>query len=577
MMAFIKMIFIQRGLPFLLLGCACLVQSLSAQTYQLDFRITSSNNVSTIYWMGGASYLLVLQTTTDLSPAATWTNLATDQQFVSLNSFPATGGYAVYTTNQVLHHLTTNTLTYEAAFGLPVTNQQQFFRLSPPRPIPACCFAVFYNGLLEFSQCPTMVLNGRVHAEGPVYVGTTALLTFNAPVTMTSTLSAPLVDGLSPNWTPSDPGTWNATFNGGPGYITNTSSIGIPGLSRTNYHFLIEVPPASEPPLSPTGQLRLFNQAQMILLVTNDINGATNPMVSLQIQAGIHGAVPANDPLPAILYYTNASPGLLRSNLSFLSLTNTTFDQREGKTNIFTQLDIGKFANWIATNLTVQAKLPAVNNQYPTILYVADRRNVNVKQLASVRLVNGAQLPANNNLGFTVATMNPLYILANYNTQTASSAANASASTANTTYTVPAALMSDSLTILSPNWSDDQGYAAYDNSQSKFDAADMTINAAIITGSVASTGNSGTNFSGGIHNLSRLLEDWSAKNLWLNTSFIRLWDSNLATNQFRNPQGFNPIPVNPYYNPPTRHYSFDLNYLDPAKIPPGMPSLYLGY
>ena len=92
-----------------------------------------------------------------------------------------------------------------------------------------------------------------------------------------------------------------------------------------------------------------------------------------------------------------------------------------------------------------------------------------------------------------------------------------------------------------------------------------------MTGTVPSTGTNGTTFSGGVHNLPRLLEDWSSKNLWLNTSILRLWDSNMATNQFRNPAGFTPTPVNPYYNPPTRHYSFDLNFLDPSKVPPGIP------
>lgn len=46
----------------------------------------------------------------------------------------------------------------------------------------------------------------------------------------------------------------------------------------------------------------------------------------------------------------------------------------------------------------------------------------------------------------------------------------------------------------------------------------------------------------------------------------------MATNQFRNPVGFSPAPVNPYYTAPTRHYNFDLNYLDPAKVPPGIPN-----
>ena len=45
----------------------------------------------------------------------------------------------------------------------------------------------------------------------------------------------------------------------------------------------------------------------------------------------------------------------------------------------------------------------------------------------------------------------------------------------------------------------------------------------------------------------------------------------MATNQFRNPYGWSGV-ANPYYNPPTRHYAFNLNYLNPAKVPPGIPT-----
>jgi len=138
---------------------------------------------------------------------------------------------------------------------------------------------------------------------------------------------------------------------------------------------------------------------------------------------------------------------------------------------------------------------------------------------------------------------------------------------------VPAAIMSDSLTVLSPAWTDSQGFQTYSEGTAASEAADTTINAAIVTGNVPSTGTGGTAFSGGVHNLPRLLEDWTTKgnNLWLNTSILCLWSSDMATNQFRNPAGFNPSPVNPYYNPPTRHFSFNLNYLNAAQVPPGIP------
>jgi hypothetical protein len=439
--------------------------------------------------------------------------------------------------------------------------------------VPLTTWAIFYNGLLEFTQCATMSVNGPVMANGSIYVGTTASLTFNSGVTATGTLTAPNnVDGLSGVVNYSSSG-WNTTFNNTPSYVTNAASVTV-SLNMTNSHFLIDIPPAGESPTSALGSQRLYNQAQMILLVTNAPSGSGNPTVQLTIQNSLNGAVPGNDPAPNILYYTNASPGLLSSNLPFLSLTNTFYDGREYKNDLVTQIDIGRYATWAATNANVQGKLPASAGIYPTILYVADRRNVTATQLPVVRLANAAQLPANNNYGFTLATQNPLYTWGNYNTQIAGSSANAAASTTNTANTVPAALLSDSLTILSGAWTDSQSTTPYVKGVSSLAASDTTINAAILTGTMPTTDTTSTGFSGGVHNLPRLLEDWSSgnNNLWLNTSILRLWTSNLATNQFRNPYGFNPAPVNPYYNPPTRHYAFDLNFLNPARVPPGIPT-----
>jgi len=427
-------------------------------------------------------------------------------------------------------------------------------------PIPACSFAIFYNGTLEFSYCAPMVINGRVHANGPIYVGTvaTSSLTFNAPVTTTANVAAPLLDGATTaNWDPATSNTWHTTFYAG--YITNTPYFPAPSYYYpTNYHFLIDIPTSSQTGPNNANTLtnasRLYNLAEMVLIVTNSPNG-TNPAVWLTLQAAYNG-VPGADPAAVTYTYTNASPASLSTNLSFLSLTNLTYDHRESKTNLFTQIDVGRFSTWVSTNPLVQGKLPAAAGVYPTILYVADRRNHSSYQLPSVRLVNGAQLPANNGYGFSVATPNPLYVQGNYNIQ---NAAGSHAGT-NNAYEVPAALFSDALTILSPNWQDRDGYAIYSSS---INASTMTVNAAIVTGTVPSTGTGTTSYSGGVHNLPRLLENWSGVILYLNTSIIRLWDSQAATNQWKY-QGT-------YYNPPNRYFNFDQNFLNPAKIPPGIP------
>ena len=462
----------------------------------------------------------------------------------------------LYTAGAPVYRIVSNAKYANAQYNVVGTAQEDVLLAL----VPLTTWAIFYNGLLEFSTCATMTVNGRVQANGPIYVGSGSALTFNSGVSTTSTLSSPANNGNGP-WTPSN---WGVVFNGVPNYTTNVASVTV-SLNMTNSHFLIDVPPTGESPASATGMQRLYNEAQMVLLVTNAPTGSGNPTVQLTLQNTVNGQVPGNDPAPTILYYTNASPGLLNSNLPFLSLTNSFYDQRETKTNIVTQVDVGRLATWAATNTYVQAKLPASSGIYPTILYVADRRvnsTTQPGQLPVVRLSNAAQLPANNNMGFTVATQNPLYTWGNYNTTTSAGSA-----TGTNAYEVPAALMSDSLTILSSNWKDGNStlnYASYR------DAASTTINAAIVTGTIPSTTTDYYGNSGGVHNLPRLLEDWSSQTLYLNTSILRLFSSNMATNQFRDPGGFS-LANNPYYDPPTRKFSFDLNFLNPAKVPPGIP------
>ena len=439
--------------------------------------------------------------------------------------------------------------------------------------IPLSTYAIFYNGNLEFSQCATMTVNGRVHANGWIAVGTSATLNFADAVSTTGTLTAPGMDGQSGYGS-----SWNTYFGNTPAYTTNVASVTV-SLSNTNFdsHFLIEMPTNGEAAMSLLGRQRLFNQAQMVLVITNDATGAnTNPTVIMTLQASLNGAVPGDDSAKAVYVITNASPGRLANNLPFLDLDNQFYDRREQKTNVITDFDVGRYGTWVATNSNVQGKLPSASGVYPTILYLADQRQPTATQpgqLAVVRMKNGAVLPSNNNHGFTLATQNPLYVLGNYNIQQTAGGA-ASAGTTNTANAFPAALMSDSLTVLSSNWSDATSLSTtYSASPSSFSAQyDTTINAVIVAGTMPSTGTSATTFSGGVHNLPRLLQNWTGNNIWLNTSILRLWNSTMATNQFRNPNGFSPAPVNPYYNAPTRHYNFDLNYLDPAKVPPGIPN-----
>jgi hypothetical protein len=93
----------------------------------------------------------------------------------------------------------------------------------------------------------------------------------------------------------------------------------------------------------------------------------------------------------------------------------------------------------------------------------------------------------------------------------------------------------------------------------------MTVNAALVTGAVPTTGTDAATFSGGVQNLTRFLEDWSGSGvtLTMNTSIVNLFNSQMATAQFKMPGN--------YYKPPTRMWGFDTTYYSPNKQPPGVP------
>lgn len=418
--------------------------------------------------------------------------------------------------------------------------------------VPITQWAIFYNGLLEFSSCATMTVNGAVHANGNVYTGSGSQLTINGTVTTTGTQSSPKNNGSS-TWT------YKGTLNGTPKKSENVPAISLHiGTNMSNVHTIIDMPPPGVSATNLAEKARLINLAQVVLLVSN-----TTVTARIQV-APSSGEVPGSDSAPTIIgpiAKTNLTA--MATNFPFLTVTNTFTDLRESPTGTkkvnVVDVDLAKYKVWITTNTLVTDK-----TTQPTILFVANNVPPSATVLPGVRLKNGKDLPSNGGLGFTVATPNPLYVMSHYNCPD-----NSALGTGDTSATVPAALMSDALTILSANWND------ANIATTSRDAANTTVNAAILTGTMPSTGTGNTQFSGGVHNLPRLLEDWlnvsgGQRTLTLNTSILSLFTSTFATNQFRNPINFGL--ANPYYDPPKRNFSYDINFKDYNKTPPGIPT-----
>ena len=72
-------------------------------------------------------------------------------------------------------------------------------------------------------------------------------------------------------------------------------------------------------------------------------------------------------------------------------------------------------------------------------------------------------------------------------------------------------------------------------------------------------------YSGGVENFLRLLENWGSSTLTYNGSIVVLFYSQYGTNAWRQ--------TGNYYTAATRHWAFDLNFQNSAKLPPLTPQM----
>ena len=380
--------------------------------------------------------------------------------------------------------------------------------------VPVFQFTIFYNMDMEICPGPNMTVKGRVHSNGNLYAQPQAQLTFMGDVTS----ALQIVAGKSPN-DPSirNPGTitFNAEHDGG------VNSLNLPlgtNNSPAAVHAIIDIPPNGESPNSQMGQQRLYNQADLIILVNDG-------------SVDMHGGNNVNGNGATFSWSTDTSK-FVNTNVSF-------YDYREGKTIKTTQIDVGKMNTWFKG----QNKLKGL-----TSVYVADLRTQNSATEPAIRLTNGMTLPSS---GLTVATPDPLYVEGNYNVDSTQ------VGTSDTSKSKPAALVADSINVLSGNWSDANSSKALNN---RF-ATPTTVNAAFLAGIVPS-GNG--YYSGGVENFPRFLEDWSGKTFTYNGSMVVMFPSQIGNGTWKGTGGN-------YYNPPTRAWNFDVNFSDPNKLPPITP------
>jgi hypothetical protein len=453
---------------------------------------------------------------------------------------------------------------------------------------PLFQFAIFYNLNMDVSPGQPMNIGGNVFCNGTIWMWPYAAMVFSNNVEAAGVVT----NQIEPYDQQSSGGYMAPTYIEAGQPQSGVEPLNMPtgAASNTNgVEGLINLPPGTNGAPNPAaylpaGQVYLFNEVDLII---------SNAATGLSGTRGANITIWYQDP-------NNATPWIQISNdfyalktggntnvvnqisgidsptnvawSSFTFATNVSFyDYREADTVQAVQINVTNLNNWLNNTSGTGG------NQYNQQSFSDNGHGINSvfiynnvpltgSQLPAVRLVNGYQLPSTTDpggsglttSGLTVVTPQPLYVKGNYNVQTATSSPGASAGTANTTYTYPAALMADAITVLSGNWSDSYTPAT---SLSTRVPISTTVNAATLEGIVQSTNVNGQNYySGGIENVLRLEENWSSSTiLTYNGSITAMFPSIYATN-FWNVPGY-------YYNPPTRHWGYDVNFNNLGKLP----------
>ena len=485
-------------------------------------------------------------------------------------------------------------------FNIPATVSQTFDITS----IPIFQYIIFYNMNLEIAAASTLDINGPVFSNAGLWSGSTTI-TFDQTVWA---VSKTLVNGANnPFVTYTGSGSSTYTMAGEP--VSGVNHVTMPIAGTNNNPSVVESilqwPPSgyalgSSAAYTPNGEVYLANYADLI--ISNAASGvnSTRP-------AGTNFFVYYEDPSqPANSNSNNFCSSITWVTNDFYIITNTThhtisisnsvpgsqwtdgsgnrdqiwyagysfltnvlfYDWREGwssgnaKTVQAVQFDVTKYNLWLS-NAAAGGNYNAICNSDKNHsiggVYIYTSVPMTTSVLPAVRVVNGSQLY--DSYGLSIATPMPLYVEGNFNVTDGSG--NSDAATIGTAHSRPASFLADAITVLSSGYSDTSTAKAPSVSPST-----TTIHAACLEGIVPSdsslpSGGDNSNYSGGVENFLRLLENWGT--LYYNGSIVVMFPSQYATNRWRQ--------TGNYYVAPSRIWSFDTNFTVRAKLPPFTPQM----
>jgi hypothetical protein len=407
------------------------------------------------------------------------------------------------------------------------------------RTVPLFQFSAFYNKDLEILTSPSWVLAGPVHTNTDLYVGTDGTLDIGGQVTVVGNLYSGRKD--------------SSACMPGPVRVPNPSApAALPGCSGTRsivpqsavvpWNGMVSTisEPVSVPSpaiLDPVAGRPYWSGANARIVL--DLRGAT-PEIEIR---GTDGSVDAS-----------ATTHLAATGA--VSVTNTFYDQREGGTIRMLELDVRGLLLAPQLGQVLGMNLNATPTLAPVLFLTVDADDAAGVNLYGIRLRNAAEIPAvlpagpTNLTGLTIVTDQAAYVRGDYN------AVNKK----------PAALLADTLHVLSNGWSDANSTLAL---ASRVPTA-TTVQAAILAGTDRTGGAEGIagqdlgGYGGGLEDMIRLHEDWNdAVTLAYSGSFVSLAAPRHAAGAWAY-GGMR-------YTAPLRAYAFDTDFEDPELLPPMTP------
>lgn len=409
------------------------------------------------------------------------------------------------------------------------------------RVVPLFQFAIFYAKDLEITPGPPLTLSGPVHANGDIYAAASSTVDIQGDMTTSDRLfrgrkdsntcsSGPfrVLDPVNPTDLPA--------CSSGRRLITNAN------LTPWNGHVTTGVTPVQVPTpddLDPVAGKLYWDNADIRVMM----NATSNAITVRNVDGSIHTANPS---------LASCTSGTLGNSTSF-------FNNREGKFIDMMDVHMEQFITCLGNNgdlIDGKTIDDATNGGLVFYFGVEGPASAGINDYG-VRLTNGTQLRSTGVgdppiEGLTVISGQSVYVQGDYNNVNKK----------------PAAVLADSINVLSQAWTNDN---ISTQPMTNRVAAITEIYAAFLTGTdttggVDGDGGQGGQYSGGVHNLKRMHEDWRTVRLTYRGSLVSLnmpqhvngvWTHGASSSQ---------------YWAPDRDFNYDTDFNNADNLPPLTPT-----